>query len=139
VGDETQGILAQLGVGGALVVVVAYAMITIFRLFIEHWNKQETERTEAYKASAKAHADSLNRVGDAMERMSTNLGDKVIAAFASTTASLGALTEAIGDLKVSVGRLEGKFDTILDATERPLSEPARRAPRPRTDATDRDR
>lgn len=138
-GGETQGILAQLGVGGALVVVVAYAMITIFRLFIEHWNKQETERTEAYKASAKAHADALNRVGDAMERMSTNLGDKVIAAFASTAASLGALAEAIGDLKVSVGRLEGKFDTILDATERPLAEAVRRPSRPRTDASDRDR
>lgn len=138
-GGETQGILAQLGVGGALVVVVAYAMITIFRLFIEHWNKQETERTDAYKASAKAHADALNRVGDAMERMSTNLGDKVIAAFASTTASLGALTEAIGDLKVSISRLEGKFDTIIDVTERPTPEPPRRTPRLRTDAGERDR
>jgi hypothetical protein len=122
-------------VGGALVVVVAYAMITIFRLFIEHWNKQETERTEAYKASAKAHADALNRVGDAMERMSTNLGDKVIAAFASTTASLGALTDAIGDLKVSVGRLEGKFDTILDVGERPA--PERNGRRMRTEPGDR--
>lgn len=139
VAGEAQGVLAQLGVGGALVVVVAYVMIHVFKLFIDHWNRQETARTEAYKASADAHAKALAHMSTTLERMNDNLGDKVIAAFASTTTAINALVGAVGELKVSVGRLEGKFDTILDATERPLAEPTRRSPRLRTDAGERDR
>lgn len=133
---ETQGVLAQLGVGGALVVVVAYVMVHVFKLFIDHWNKQETARTEAYKASAEAHAKALTRMSDTLERMNENLGDKVIAAFASTTSVIGGLAGAVGELKVAVGRLEGKFDTILDATDRvPL--PERNGRRARTEPSDR--
>jgi len=132
---ETQGVLAQLGVGGALVVVVAYVMVHVFKLFIDHWNKQETARTEAYKASAEAHAKALTRMSDTLERMNDNLGDKVIAAFASTTSAVNALAGALGDLKVSVGRLEGKFDTILDTSERPA--PERNGRRARTEPSDR--
>jgi uncharacterized membrane protein (Fun14 family) len=87
---QTQGVLAQLGVGGLLVVVVAYVMVHVFKLFIDYWNKQETERTEAYKASAEAHAKALTRMSDTLERMNENLGDKVIAAFASTTSAVTA-------------------------------------------------
>lgn len=115
---QTQGVLAQLGVGGLLVVVVAYVMVHVFKLFIDYWNKQETERTDAYKASAEAHAKALTRMSDTLERMNENLGDKVIAAFASTTNAVTALTGAMGELKVSVGRLEGKFDAIIDVTDR---------------------
>jgi len=117
---QTQGVLAQLGVGGLLVVVVAYVMVHVFKLFIDYWNKQETERTEAYKASAEAHAKALTRMSDTLERMNENLGDKVIAAFASTTSAVTALAGAMGELKVSVGRLEGKFDAIIDVTDRTL-------------------
>jgi len=129
----TSGVLAQLGVGGALVVVVAYVMVHVFKLFINHWNKQETDRTEAYKVSAKAHADALMRVADTMDKMTSTLGDRVTTAFNGTSTALSAMAAALDNLRAAVARLEGKFDAVLDSHERtPVGVPIPVAPEERS-------
>lgn len=117
-GAAAKSVLAQLGVGGLLVVVVAYAMFKVFGLFISHWDKQETARTKAYETSATAHAAALVRVADTMTGLVQALDERVASAFTGTTAALNNLTNALADVKISIGRLEGKLDAFLDATER---------------------
>jgi hypothetical protein len=96
--------VTQLGIGGALAVIIAYVMVHVFKLFISHWNKQETDRTEAYKTSAQAHAASLGKIAEQMERLTTTVGERV--------------ADALGDVRIAITRLESKLDTALDWQER---------------------
>lgn len=99
-----QSVVTQLGIGGALVVVVAYVMLHVFKLFIAHWNKQETDRTEAYKTSAQAHAASLGKMADQMEKLTITIGERV--------------ADALSDVRIAITRLESKLDSALDWQER---------------------
>jgi hypothetical protein len=99
-----QSIVTQLGIGGALAVIIAYVMVHVFKLFITHWNKQETDRTEAYKTSSQAHAASLAKMAEQMEKLTTTIGERV--------------ADALGDVRLAVVRLESKLDAAFDWQER---------------------
>jgi hypothetical protein len=99
-----QSAVTQLGIGGALAVIIAYVMVHVFKLFIAHWNKQETDRTEAYKVSAQAHAASLGKMAEQMERLTVTIGERV--------------ADALSDVRLAITRLESKFDAALDWQER---------------------
>lgn len=110
-----QSIVTQLGIGGALAVVIAWVMVHVFKLFIANWDKQETSRTEAYKTSAAAHAQSLAAIAVQMERLTTTIGERV--------------ADALNDVKIAITRLEGRIDSIFDWQERtPVEMRAPQAP-----------
>jgi hypothetical protein len=100
----SQSAITQLGIGGALAVIIAYVMLNVFKLFIAHWNKQETDRTEAYKTSAQAHAMSLGKMAEQMEKLTTTIGERV--------------ADALGDVRLAIVRLESKLDVAIDWQER---------------------
>jgi hypothetical protein len=118
-----QSVVTQLGIGGALAVVIAWVMVHVFKLFIANWDKQETARTEAYKISAAAHAQSLTQIAVQMERLTTTIGERV--------------ADALNDVKIAITRLEGRIDSALDWQDRTPVE--MRIPQPPHDPVERAR